>query len=190
MTQEIITIELPHLFRIKSQALKIYRSELNLPTSKDLGLHGTTRAALRTLCKTGTLSYSSSKKSSYLIMVIIIIMVMVIIKIFIYYSSCNLLHCINIHSLFPILFISTNVIIIIICIILITPIFTFDYLYTLISTNVIECSSSLLNVHHLSWMFIISLECSSPLLNVHHLSWMFITSLECSSSLLNVHHLS
>ena len=48
------------LFRIKSQALKIYRSELNLPTSKDLGLHGTTRAALRTLCKTGTLSYSSS----------------------------------------------------------------------------------------------------------------------------------
>ena len=44
-------IDLPHLFRIKSQALKIYRSELNLPSSKDLGLHGTSRAALRTLCK-------------------------------------------------------------------------------------------------------------------------------------------
>ena len=52
------------MFRIKSQALKIYRSELNLPTSKDLGLHGTTRAALRTLCKTGTLSYPSSWSSS------------------------------------------------------------------------------------------------------------------------------
>ena len=44
---------LPHLFRIKSQALKIYRKELDLPSSKDLGLHGTSRAALRTLCKTG-----------------------------------------------------------------------------------------------------------------------------------------
>jgi len=49
--QMMIMIELPHLFRIKSQALKIYRSELNLPSSKDLGLHGTSRAALRTLCK-------------------------------------------------------------------------------------------------------------------------------------------
>jgi len=39
--------------RIKSQALQIYRKELDLPSSKDLGLHGTSRAALRTLCKTG-----------------------------------------------------------------------------------------------------------------------------------------
>ena len=123
-------------------------------------------------------------------------MVMVIIiKISIYYSSCNLLHCINIHSLLPIFFISTNIIIIIIiiCIILITPIFTFVHSYTLISTNVIECSSpvSHLQSHSIthiytqqlqySYLFTHVIECSSPLLVVVQSSSVHSKRTEASS---------
>jgi hypothetical protein len=52
-------------YRVRDRALKIYRNELNRPSSIDLGLHGVTRAALRSLCKTAVLESSKSMKRRY-----------------------------------------------------------------------------------------------------------------------------
>lgn len=53
------------VFRTRERALKIYKNELNRPSSIDLGLHGVTRAALRTLCKTAVLESSKSIRRRY-----------------------------------------------------------------------------------------------------------------------------
>jgi hypothetical protein len=53
------------LFRIRERAIKIYKNELNRPSSIDLGLHGVTRAALRTLCKSAVLQSSTTMKRRY-----------------------------------------------------------------------------------------------------------------------------
>lgn len=50
---------------MRERALKIYKNELNRPSSIDLGLHGVTRAALRTLCKDAVLQSSKSLKRRY-----------------------------------------------------------------------------------------------------------------------------
>lgn len=50
---------------MRERALKIYKNELNRPTSIDLGLHGVTRATLRTLCKTAVLESSKMMKRRY-----------------------------------------------------------------------------------------------------------------------------
>ena len=47
---------------MRNRALEIYRNELNKPYSTDLGLHGVTRAALRTLCKDAVLKSSNKVK--------------------------------------------------------------------------------------------------------------------------------
>eukprot|EP01038_Epipyxis_sp_PR26KG_P010121 gene10121-13604_t len=49
----------------RDRALKIYKDELNRPYCKDLGLHGTTRAALRYLCKSVVLQTSSVIRRRY-----------------------------------------------------------------------------------------------------------------------------
>jgi hypothetical protein len=48
--------------KFRAQALKIYKSELNRPTSVDLGIHGVTRAALRSICKNAVLESSKTIK--------------------------------------------------------------------------------------------------------------------------------
>lgn len=51
--------------RTKEGALRVYNSELELPTHMDLGLHGVTRASLRMLCKEAVLESSSTVKRKY-----------------------------------------------------------------------------------------------------------------------------
>jgi hypothetical protein len=51
--------------RTKNGALRVYNSELELPTHMDLGLHGVTRASLRILCKEAVLESSSTVKRKY-----------------------------------------------------------------------------------------------------------------------------
>lgn len=53
------------ILRTRERALKIYKNELNRPSSIDLGLHGVTRAALRTLCKTAVLESSKTIRRRY-----------------------------------------------------------------------------------------------------------------------------
>eukprot|EP01036_Dinobryon_divergens_P028325 gene28325-37256_t len=48
------------LHQLRDKALSIYRHELNRPASIDLGLHGTSRAALRTLCKSAVMESSTA----------------------------------------------------------------------------------------------------------------------------------
>lgn len=52
-------------FRLRKRALQIYRDELNKPYSQDLGLHGTSRAALRVLCKETVLESSIQMRKKY-----------------------------------------------------------------------------------------------------------------------------
>eukprot|EP01039_Chlorochromonas_danica_P010068 gene10068-11143_t len=51
--------------KIRDRALKIYKNELNRPTSIDLGLHGVSRAALRTLCRDAVLQASQTMRRRY-----------------------------------------------------------------------------------------------------------------------------
>ena len=51
--------------KMRDEALRLYKNELNTPTNLDLGLHGVSRASLRVLCQNAVLESSSTLKKKY-----------------------------------------------------------------------------------------------------------------------------